>query len=141
LDPNQPYYVGYRLKPYLEQGYNSGGGGYLLSRKALEIYMRNGYNNETLCPDNKNEDLAIGMCLANLGIYPHPTINENGQQRFNGYHPSMTLDGWDQAETWIYDLLVSGFDGISRDLISFHHLEPVEMQLFEILLYRVKVNG
>ncbi|GMR62784.1 hypothetical protein PMAYCL1PPCAC_32979, partial [Pristionchus mayeri] len=86
------------------------------------------------------EDLGIGRCLANMGIFPHPTINEKGQQRFNGYHPNKTLGGWKHQKQWIHDPLITGFDGIARDLISFHHLSPTEMKLFDVLLYRITVN-
>ncbi|GMR62804.1 hypothetical protein PMAYCL1PPCAC_32999, partial [Pristionchus mayeri] len=119
LDPNEPYYVGYRMKPHLAKGYNSGGAGYILSRKALALYARNAFNNTKICPDHTDEDVGIGRCLANLGIYPEPTINEKGQQRFNAYNPRLTLDGWEGNEVWIKDPLTTGFNGIARDLISF----------------------
>ncbi|GMS79495.1 hypothetical protein PENTCL1PPCAC_1670, partial [Pristionchus entomophagus] len=141
LDPTQPYYVGYRMKPYLDHGYNGGGAGYVLSRKALELFARHAYDNETICPDDPYEDVGIARCLANLGIYPHKTINEHGQQRFNTYHPSKTFEGWSKQANWITDPLITGFDGIARDLISFHHISPTEMRLFDILLYRVTVDG
>ncbi|KAF8383888.1 hypothetical protein PRIPAC_73030, partial [Pristionchus pacificus] len=141
LDPSQPYYVGYRMKPYLENGYNGGGAGYVLSRKAVELFARHAYDNETICPDDPYEDVGIGRCLANLGIVPHKTVNEHGQQRFNTYHPIRTLEGWSRQADWITDPLITGFDGIARDLISFHHLTPTEMRMFDILLYRVTVDG
>ncbi|GMR43457.1 hypothetical protein PMAYCL1PPCAC_13652, partial [Pristionchus mayeri] len=141
LDPNKPYYIGHRMKPYLEHGYNSGGGGYVLSRKALELYIERAHNNATICPDDSFEDVGIGKCLANIGIFAHKTVNEKGQQRFNAYHPRLTLEGWKDSAGWVFDPLITGFDGIARDLISFHHLSVIDMQMFEFLLYRVRVDG
>ncbi|GMR58492.1 hypothetical protein PMAYCL1PPCAC_28687 [Pristionchus mayeri] len=141
LDPSLPYYVGYRMKPYLENGYNGGGAGYVLSKKALELFAREAYVNETICPDDIYEDVGIGRCLANLGILPHKSVNEQGQQRFNTYHPVKTLEGWSKQADWITDPLITGFDGIARDLISFHHVSPTEMKIFDVLLYRVSVDG
>ncbi|PIO76376.1 hypothetical protein TELCIR_01554 [Teladorsagia circumcincta] len=60
LDPNIPYYLGYTLKPYLENGYNAGGAGYVLSRAAVKIFNEMLYDNETLCPDDIYEDVGIG---------------------------------------------------------------------------------
>jgi hypothetical protein len=46
------------------------------------------YDNETLCPDNIYEDVGIGACLANIGIFPGDTRNAKGQNRFNTDPPS-----------------------------------------------------
>ena len=95
LNPNKPYYLGYTLKPYLvclsefhlfrsfiqANGYNAGGAGYVLSREALRLFNEFAYFNESLCPDNIYEDVGIGHCLANLGIFPHDTRNEKGLNR------------------------------------------------------------
>ncbi|GMR62794.1 hypothetical protein PMAYCL1PPCAC_32989, partial [Pristionchus mayeri] len=131
LDPNQPYYLGYRMKPYLQNGYNQGGG-YVLSRRALELFAEHAYNN-TIC-SFEVEDVAIARCFANLGIFPHNTINEHGQQRFNGDHPQFTLDSRDTNPYWLVDPLITGYDGIARDVISFHHISATELRLFETLL-------
>ncbi|GMS86840.1 hypothetical protein PENTCL1PPCAC_9015, partial [Pristionchus entomophagus] len=141
LDPSQPYFVGHRMKPHLANGFNSGGAGYVLSRAALGIFARQAYRNRTVCPNDPYEDVGIARCLANLGIFPLTTVNRKGQQRFNAYHPSKTLEGWSGHEGWIADPLITGFDGIARDLITFHHLTPTEIRLFDILLYRVTVDG
>ncbi|GMT07966.1 hypothetical protein PENTCL1PPCAC_30140, partial [Pristionchus entomophagus] len=36
LDPSQSYFVGHRMKPHLDNGFNSGGAGYVLSRFFLQ---------------------------------------------------------------------------------------------------------
>ncbi|EPB73188.1 hypothetical protein ANCCEY_07696 [Ancylostoma ceylanicum] len=122
LDPNKPYYLGYILKPYLLHGYNAGGAGYVLSRAAVRIFNDLLYQNET--------------CLASVGIYPHDTRNSHGQNRFNTYTPSDVFHATKNHPTWTYFLEKKGYEAFASDVISFHHLTPDDMRLFDILLYR-----
>ncbi|CAJ0962005.1 unnamed protein product, partial [Mesorhabditis belari] len=139
LNPDLPYYIGYRLRPYLEHGYNAGGAGYVLSRAAMKIFAEQLYSNASLCPDDIYEDVGIGRCLANVGIYPLDTRNSRGQQRFNTFRPDEVFHGSVvESPYWMYDVEIRGYDGVGTDLISFHHLTPDEIRLFDILLYRVR---
>ena len=36
-DPNMPNYYGRRFKPYVREGYMSGGAGYVISRESLKV--------------------------------------------------------------------------------------------------------
>ncbi|CAJ0948300.1 unnamed protein product, partial [Mesorhabditis belari] len=137
VDPNQPFYAGFRMKPELEKGYNSGGAGYVLSRETLRRFETFLYRNQTLCPDDEFEDLGLGRCLANLGIFPVDSRNEKFQQRFNGYHYNDIFGGW-ITNKWIYDPQITGMHSIGSDLISLHHVSPNEMRIFDRLLYTVR---
>nr|CDJ98313.1 Glycosyl transferase domain containing protein [Haemonchus contortus] len=136
LDPNKPYYLGYTLRPYLENGYNAGGAGYVLSRAAVKIFNEMLYHNETLCPDDIYEDVGIGRCLASVGIFPHDTRNNRGQNRFNTHTPSDVFHATQNSPTWTYFKAKKGYEAFASDFISFHHLTPDEIRLFDILLYR-----
>uniref|UniRef100_A0A158PAT9 N-acetylgalactosaminide beta-1,3-galactosyltransferase n=1 Tax=Angiostrongylus cantonensis TaxID=6313 RepID=A0A158PAT9_ANGCA len=136
LDPNKPYYLGYILKPYLEHGYNAGGAGYVLSRAAVKIFNEILYGNETLCPDDIYEDVGIGRCLASIGIFPHDTRNNHGQNRFNTYAPSEAYHASKNDPKWTFFDEKKGYHAFASDFISFHHLSPDEIRLFDILLYR-----
>uniref|UniRef100_A0A8R1IC90 N-acetylgalactosaminide beta-1,3-galactosyltransferase n=1 Tax=Caenorhabditis japonica TaxID=281687 RepID=A0A8R1IC90_CAEJA len=138
LNPDEPHYLGYQLKPYLKNGYNGGGAGYVLSRAALKIFAEQLYQNSTLCPDDIYEDVGIARCLANVGIYPEDTRNAHGQNRFNTFSPSDTFHQTKASEGWIMHKEAKGFAAFASDLISFHHLKPDEIRLFEILLYKTK---
>ena len=46
LDPDKPYYLGRRFKPFVKQGYMSGGGGYVLSRRALKLFIEEGLDKD-----------------------------------------------------------------------------------------------
>lgn len=63
LNPDEPHYLGYVLKPYLKNGYNAGGAGYILSRAALKIFSEQLYSNATLCPDDIYEDVGIARLV------------------------------------------------------------------------------
>ncbi|KAJ1347342.1 hypothetical protein KIN20_002378 [Parelaphostrongylus tenuis] len=136
LDPNKPYYLGYILKPYLEHGYNAGGAGYVLSRAAVKIFNEILYENETLCPDNIYEDVGIGRCLESVGIFPHDTRNSRGQNRFNALAPNEVFHASKNDPKWMFFDEKKGYEAFASDFISFHHLSPDEIRLFDILLYR-----
>lgn len=38
-NPNEPIYFGCKFKPYVKQGYMSGGAGYVLSKEALRRFI------------------------------------------------------------------------------------------------------
>lgn len=40
VDPSTPIYFGQRFKPYVKQGYMSGGAGYVLSKEALKRFVQ-----------------------------------------------------------------------------------------------------
>ncbi|CAD6195923.1 unnamed protein product [Caenorhabditis auriculariae] len=136
LDPNEAHYVGYRLKPYMEFGYNAGGAGYVLSRAAVRTFHDALYPNETLCPDDIYEDVGISRCLASAGIFPTDTRNSKGQNRFNTFTPSDVFHQNKADESWLYYGEHGGYEAFANDVISFHKLSPDEIRLFDILLYR-----
>ncbi|PAV67881.1 hypothetical protein WR25_24131 [Diploscapter pachys] len=140
LNPDEPHYLGYVLKPYLKNGYNAGGSGYVLSNAALKLFDSLLYNNETLCPDNIYEDVGIGTCLASIGIFPEDTRNAKGQNRFNTHSPSEIFHQSTNV-SWKFYPEKPGFDAFAPEMISFHHLSPDEIRLFDLLLYRINKNG
>ncbi|XP_023343140.1 glycoprotein-N-acetylgalactosamine 3-beta-galactosyltransferase 1 isoform X2 [Eurytemora carolleeae] len=48
-DPDKPAYFGSHLNFHVKQGYMSGGSGYILSRKAVELLVTSAFPNQTLC--------------------------------------------------------------------------------------------
>ena len=59
----------------MQQGYMSGGAGYVLSKTALQIFVSKGIENKTLqvCADKFNtpEDVQMGKCLEALKVLLH----------------------------------------------------------------------
>ncbi|PAV60516.1 hypothetical protein WR25_25527 [Diploscapter pachys] len=140
LNPDEPHYLGYVLKPYLKNGYNAGGSGYVLSNAALKLFDSLLYNNETLCPDNIYEDVGIGTCLASIGIFPEDTRNAKGQNRFNTHSPSEIFYQSTNV-SWKFYPEKPGFEAFAPEMISFHHLSPDEIRMFDLLLYRINRGG
>ncbi|CAJ0574680.1 unnamed protein product, partial [Mesorhabditis spiculigera] len=140
LDPSIPYYLGYRLRPFLLQipgisrHYNRQES---IFGTRLQRWGSGLYGNETLCPDDKDEDVGLARCFADIQIYPHDTRNERGQQRFNALRPNEMFKGTGlDALYWNYYGELEGFEAFGDDLISFHHLTPDEIRLIDVLLYR-----
>ncbi|KAK5979775.1 hypothetical protein GCK32_021216, partial [Trichostrongylus colubriformis] len=77
-------------------------------------------------------------CLANVNIFPHDTRNNRGQNRFNTFNPSDVFHGKLNDPKWTYFKAKEGYEAFANDFISFHHLTPDEIRLFDILLYRIK---
>lgn len=89
--PHAPVYFGRRFKGYADQGYMSGGAGYVLSRAALRKFATVLIQNSSLCPEYFPgvEDVLMGMCLEKCGVKAMNTRDAVGRQRF---HP---LSPWD----------------------------------------------
>lgn len=87
--PETPIYFGCKLKPFVSQGYMSGGAGYVLSREAVrrfnEVALKDGYKcwNGT----EGNEDVEIGKCLANVGVLAGDSRDDLQQARFLPFPP------------------------------------------------------
>ncbi|CAJ0580221.1 unnamed protein product, partial [Mesorhabditis spiculigera] len=138
FDPDQPYYIGYRLRRRMpDNGYNAGGSGYALSRAAMKIFAEELFPSRELCPYHEWEDLAIARCLAAKKIHPLDTRDELGRQRFLAWRPEEHFNG-DLTRSFIYDKVEhKGFEIYHENLISLHHLRPDEMRLIHGILYGV----
>ena len=80
---SMPVTYGYDFKVKVENGYHSGGGGYLLSRETLHRLGSSLNKNITFCKNTGVEDLDVGRCLRGLGVYPNKSIDELGRERFH----------------------------------------------------------
>ena len=62
--------MGSKFKLVGNQSWFSGGSGYVLSRKAVQIFVEKGLKDLKKCPDTPTyaEDLEIGKCLDKFGV-------------------------------------------------------------------------
>lgn len=106
LNPAEPLYLGYRLAPFMvgwlqertelteklfsfqNNGYNSGGSGYILSNAAMRMFVEQLYHNVRLCPYDRGEDRGMGRCLESVGITPSDTRDDQELNRFMPFRPA-----------------------------------------------------
>lgn len=106
FDSSLPHYLGFRMAPYIDVGYNSGGAGYVLSRSAIVAFVERALTNKTLCGDGSAEDLQLAYCLRNVGINPGDSRDPSGRHTFFPYHPNHhmagTIPGNGDPKFWYY---------------------------------------
>jgi len=70
--PTDPIYFGCKFKPYVDQGYMSGGAGYVLSKEAVKRFAEEGFAKKSpKCHtkyDAGAEDVEMGRCMENLNV-------------------------------------------------------------------------
>ena len=77
-NPQEPLKYGYNLKTW-----QSGGAGYLLSKKSLEIFGKKLIEDKLFCPNSGIEDQDISGCAQKLQIAQPNSIDQMGRERFH----------------------------------------------------------
>lgn len=100
--PEMPIYFGCKLKPYVKQGYMSGGSGYVLSREAVRRFNEEAMMDGKKCWNGTegNEDVEIGKCLANVGVLAGDSRDELNRARFLPFPPDGLVRNL-FGETWL----------------------------------------
>uniref|UniRef100_A0A914DYV6 N-acetylgalactosaminide beta-1,3-galactosyltransferase n=1 Tax=Acrobeloides nanus TaxID=290746 RepID=A0A914DYV6_9BILA len=83
--PDDPVYFGVRFKPFVRQGYMSGGAGYVLSREAVKRLVEDGLPDTRKCRGGEygKEDIEIGKCLEKVGVVAGDSRDRNGRISWN----------------------------------------------------------
>uniref|UniRef100_A0AAF5DQ56 Glycoprotein-N-acetylgalactosamine 3-beta-galactosyltransferase 1 n=2 Tax=Strongyloides stercoralis TaxID=6248 RepID=A0AAF5DQ56_STRER len=146
--PYDPIYFGFKFKPYVKQGYMSGGAGYVLGKKALKNVVTKGLPDITKCNYGTGgaEDIQIGQCLEKVGIVGGDSRDSFGRHRFLPldieYHITKSekdMKFW--LWTYTYYPLDKGPTCCSDYAISFHYISPQKMHEYEYLIYHLKPFG
>lgn len=85
-DTERPVYFGHRFRPFVKQGYMSGGAGYVLSREALRRFVQ-GFDTERCKQDSTLEDVALGRCMETMGVTAGDSRDPNKRETFNPFTP------------------------------------------------------
>ncbi|NXR06168.1 C1GTA galactosyltransferase, partial [Semnornis frantzii] len=84
--PQLPLYFGKRFRPFVPQGYMSGGAGYVLSKEALRRFV-GGFGSGVCTHSSPVEDLALGQCLQKVGVVAADTRDALGRETFHPFPP------------------------------------------------------
>ncbi|CAL1537637.1 unnamed protein product [Lymnaea stagnalis] len=144
-DPNKPLYFGQRFRPFLKQGYASGGAGYVISKEALTRYGRRGFDNASVCRNaSGHEDVEMGRCLQNLGVVLKPSLDALNRTRFHCLTPETYIGNHLPASiAKVYDVENgrAGAENMSDYAISFHYVSPSKMYDLEFFIYHLRPYG
>ena len=125
------------------------GAAYVLSRSSLRRLVNEAFPNHSICPtpsQDAHEDVNLGFCLRNIGIYPGETRDSSGRQRFLVFSPWVHLMvGAVDSKNWIrrYDKFgyVEGGQCCSDTAILLHYVPGGYMLAIEYLLYHLRPLG
>lgn len=147
--PETPIHLGSKFKPFVKQGYMSGGAGYALSKEAVRRFVVEGIPNPKYCKQEETvmDDIEIGACLEKLNVTAGDTRDSDGRGRMFSLgleeHLVTKLPPTSDYWYWKYIFYPSndGLNCCSDKAISFHYIDPKMMYVMDYLIYGIRAVG
>lgn len=143
--PTTALYFGHRYSSILDEGYMAGGG-YILSRKALEKFAEKLVFNDTICHEKGGaEDVEMGRCLSHSAIFVD-CRDEKHQKRFFPVGAEEHMKRTANPSYWYtksqyYHVPQGNVSCCSETSAEFHYINPREMYLIDHFVYKMHPFG
>ncbi|OWF55769.1 Glycoprotein-N-acetylgalactosamine 3-beta-galactosyltransferase 1 [Mizuhopecten yessoensis] len=140
---NKAGYLGYHFKVHIDQGYMSGGAGYIINRQALKQVVEQGFRRDSCLQDGGDEDVEMGRCLEASNVQVFSSLDKFDRETFHTDKPWQHIWGIPPGYLNLYSRngVRKGADCCSQFSVSYHHVDAATMAFMEQMLYRTSVYG
>ena len=146
FNPNTSIIIGHKYAvEKVKDGYLAGGG-YILSRKAVEKFVTNLHSKKCREDDGGSEDFEMGICLQENALFIDGH-DEFGEKQFfpvgvtdHMSYNKLDYNYWYVKNQW-YNSTQGGLKCCSKFIACMHYIEPTQMYRYNYLINNVYPFG